>query len=135
MPESRNLCCADRRQVDCQAPHPLALAANSQEVGHSVAGRHHGAVLLRLCEVLDLPLQAVAEAQDAGHIAAPEWAKCGVSHCRRGGNTSKALLAQLLGQKCRVKQPGDTGGVHSMSSDRTGSSSWAQTTPSPGSCR
>ena len=41
-----------------------------QEVGNGVAGGHHGGVLLGLGEVLDLPLQLVVKAQDAGHIAA-----------------------------------------------------------------
>lgn len=43
-----------------------------QKVRHSVPWRHHCAVLLSLCEVLNFSLQFVIEAQNACDIATPE---------------------------------------------------------------
>ena len=42
---------------------------HSQEIRHSVARGHHAAILLCLREVLDLLVELVIKAQDAGHIA------------------------------------------------------------------
>ncbi len=42
-----------------------------QEVWYSVSGRHHGAVLLGLREILYFPVQLVIEAQYAGDIPTP----------------------------------------------------------------
>lgn len=42
-----------------------------QKVWHSISGRHHGAVFLSLCEVLNFSVQLVIEAQNARNIATP----------------------------------------------------------------
>ena len=61
-------CCVAGKRRPSATVQPAAV--RSQEVGHIGARRHGRAVLLRLREVLDLPLQVFIEAEDGRHVAA-----------------------------------------------------------------